>query len=526
MDFFSIKRSGPKQGEHARGTQSAPQSSSRKPAAHAPQQQPQRDPRDVKAWLGRGGNTEHVADSNVPGWGPSHQAAQSQLLLAHSVTAQQGMELQPDHLDRMQQRISLVITSLDDDEDASKLSDALQDELEPSSTARSCKVLPQLNTQDRPRNFVATIYFSKVWGYSNARLPQHLPPFRVYLPTMPLICTAARYSLSAYSSSHAAASSVGPCRTMTVHVPPNLRMGTKAMVFALAPCTSSSTPTLVIAIRGSATFSDWAVNFRPAPASPEGFLDDDGNLVHSGFLHVARSTIEPMAQQLQEFLFSPVDCGAWRDKGQLLFTGHSAGGAVAALLFCHITSQADNVQSPLRDLRAAFKRVHCMTFGSPPISLLPLERPKLASTADKDALRRWKKNLFYSFINEGDPVVRADRASIKSSLELYRAPAPVALPDGKKPIWPVPQSTMSNAGRLVLLRPVLNKVSKRAKVLGLGGGTQKPFASGDEKIEAVMISDEQLRAVVFGDPMVHSMRLYKQRVDALAVHAVTGGGPG
>ncbi|KAK5004928.1 hypothetical protein LTR39_006052, partial [Cryomyces antarcticus] len=97
--------------------------------------------------------------------------------------------------------------------------------------------------------------------------------------------------------------------------------------------------TVVFAIRGSQTFIDWAVNFRPAPASPQGFLDDPGNLCHSGFLSVAKSMTKPVAA---------------RKNCSLLITGHSAGGAVASLLFMHM--MAETVRSELTELTSAFKR--------------------------------------------------------------------------------------------------------------------------------------------------------------------------
>ena len=71
--------------------------------------------------------------------------------------------------------------------------------------------------------------------------------------------------------------------------------------------------------------------------------------------------------------------------------------------------------------------------------------------------------------------------------------------------WDVPPATLSNAGRMVLLR---EKPAKRRVV------------------EAVQVTDEDLRGVVFGDPEMHHMELYKQRIDELAIAAVTGRGLG
>lgn len=351
-------------------------------------------------------------------------------------------------------------------------------------------------------------------------MPPNLPPLKVYIPTYPLLCLAAQYSESVYTRP------TGSERE--THVDANWRHGTKAMVLKSIPIDDMNT--VVFAIRGSQTFMDWAVNFRPAPASPAGFLDDPGNLCHSGFLHVARQMIAPVSARLRSLLQENPS----RSNCSLLITGHSAGGAVASLLYAHMMSET--VSSELNHLTGFFKRVHCITFGSPPVSLLPLQKPSHP---------RHQKSLFLSFINEGDPVPRADKIVLTSLLKLYASPAPnsvcnlttaaataatatasslaLPLPNKKqkekwpkkdkksnswpgpatpKPMWHIPPSTLSTAGRLVLLR-------------------LKPGTVGEQNVEACVVSDEQLRGVVFGDPVCHMMALYARRVEVLATRAVT-----
>ena len=283
--------------------------------------------------------------------------------------------------------------------------------------------------------------------------------------------------------------------------------------------------TLVVAIRGSQSFLDWAVNFRPAPTPPTGFLADGGNLCHAGFLSVARAMVAPIAERLRTLVAENPS----RRQYSLLLCGHSAGGAVAALLFAHmLAGEASGVASELVELAPFLRRVHCVTFGAPPVSLLPLQKPEG---------ERWRKSLFFGFVNEGDPVVRADRQVVGSLLRLYASPAPAErvmmeessvsgqkkldpkAKDGEKskgakgmgkgkavespmPVWRLPPSTLSNAGRLVLLR------------------TEKK-ANGEERVKACITTDEQLRDAVFGDPICHSMKLYAQRIEELATQAVT-----
>jgi len=248
----------------------------------------------------------------------------------------------------------------------------------------------------------------------------------------------------------------------------------------------------------------------------------------------------PVAARLRNLLQE--DPG--RAKCSLLITGHSAGGAVAALLYSHMLSTSPNAQSELNILTGCFKRIHCVTFGAPPVSLLPLTRPSDSSL---------RKSIFLSFINEGDPVPRADKDYVRSLLELYSTPAPdnscsiketltpfvssfggksgssLAVnkirPNPKKsqsypppsvpPLWPVPESTLSNAGRLVLLRSVERYEKSPSK-------KKRVQERMDEGVVAQMVSDDLLRGVIWGDPICHMMRLYARRIEVLATNAVMG----
>ena len=174
-----------------------------------------------------------------------------------------------------------------------------------------------------------------------------------------------------------------------------------------------------------------------------------------------------------------------------------------------------------------FKRIHCLTFGTPPISLLPLAKPSAL---------RYKKSLFMSFINEGDPVPRSDKAYVRSLLNLYASPAPgskciasspalkpckrkakpkkptgqpnnalsASIPPVQAPVWRVPAGALSNAGRLIVLRE------------------NGDSATGvEDDVKAEITCDQELRGVVFGNPVMHMMKVYARRVEILATKAVT-----
>ena len=349
-----------------------------------------------------------------------------------------------------------------------------------------------------------TNYFAKASLYANSRLPPGMPDLKLYMPSYPLICLAAQYSQKVYTRPTG--------QEREAHVDADWWMGTKAMVLKSIPIDDMDA--VVFAIRGSQTFMDWAVNLNSAPSAPTNFLDDEGNMCHSGFLAVARKMIRPVAARLRELL----EHNPSRTKCSLIMTGHSAGGAVATLLYAHM--MAENTSSEFNILTSCFKRIHCITFGTPPVSLLPI---------GKSNNPRYKKSLFLSFINEGDPVPRADRAYVRSLFNLYTTPAPgsgclVSLippaplarpwfnfrrksqeadgaPSAPLPVWNVPLGSLSNAGRLVVLRANNH--------------------AGEDDVTAVVTTDQQLREVVFGNPVMHMMKIYARRIEVLATKAVT-----
>ncbi|KAI0117861.1 alpha/beta-hydrolase [Nemania sp. FL0031] len=406
---------------------------------------------------------------------------------------------------------------------------------------KSKETTPKGQTSAIAASLTTIGYFAKVDLYANSKLPFDLPPFRVPIAHCRLLCLAAQFSERVYDKPRGA--------ERDAHVEANWKTGARAMYIKSVPVDDMGA--IIFAIRGTATFMDWAINLNTAPTAPTGFLDDAGNLCHAGFLSVAKKMIDPVAARLRQLLEE--DPG--RCSHSLLITGHSAGGAVASLLYMHMLSKA--VSSNLNNLTGFFRRIHCVTFGSPPVSLIPLQTPHGHAP---------RKSLFYSFVNEGDPVTRADKAYVKSLLELFATPAPATVnaassnkslvvhtkpppkPQDKKskfaltpktskpsvkssrstqsdsstktnklaaqgPIWKVPPTTLSNAGRIVVLR----SAKPHAKVKR----TKTVEERLDEGVVAHFASDEKLRGVIWGDPVCHVMRLYAARIEKLTVEAVT-----
>lgn len=322
--------------------------------------------------------------------------------------------------------------------------------------------------------------------------------FFSYPATYPLLQLAAHYSRRVYDKPHG--------WERASYVDSDWRQGTKAMVIKSLPVDDMKV--IVFAIRGTQSFMDWAVNMNTEPVAPTGFLDDASNRCHAGFLNVARKMAEPVAARLRTLIEEDPS----RMSYSLLITGHSAGGAVASLIYMHLLCESPSVRSELTHLRGCFKHIHCITFGAPPISLRPLTQSPSS---------RQSKSIFFAFINEGDPVTRAEKGYFFSLLDLYASPAPGSIwslldrRNKQRPMihWKVPPSTLSNSGRLVLLRAKSHYYGRPPIVQS--SSPQPPR----EKVDAFGISDAELRGVAFGDPLMHFMDVYARRIEELPANA-------
>ncbi|KAI9926376.1 hypothetical protein ASPWEDRAFT_176653 [Aspergillus wentii DTO 134E9] len=380
----------------------------------------------------------------------------------------------------MSKKLDQIITSIDDGLFTGKDKEMV--------VAYAVKHKEGSKEKDKTVRHTCTTYFSKVYLYSNSRLPSNLPPLKLYRPAYPLLRLAAQYSRDVYERP------TGVERHSFVDS--DWRHGTKAMV--IKSLLVDDMDTIVFAIRGTQSFRDWAVNMKTEPTSPHHFLDDPSNFCHAGFLSVARKMVAPVAARLRSILAE----NPRRSGYTLLLTGHSAGAAVASLLYCHMLSAT--VRSELTPLRDYFKCIHCVSFGSPPVSLRPLQVPMQ------------KTSMFFSFINEGDPVPRAEKAYVVSLLDLYVSPTTnfsfgarrqERMGNRAPRAWLTPPATLSRAGLLILLR------ERKSGVI-----PEDASVSGDEVVEALVTTDAQVREVVFGDPLMHTMDLYAKRIDELARH--------
>ena len=98
--------------------------------------------------------------------------------------------------------------------------------------------------------------------------------------------------------------------------------------------------TTMVTVRGSAGFNDWLVNFNGAPVQA---VMGHGppqrpRACHEGFITVANRMQESVVKAIVEKLDGMANTGRAVD---LVFTGHSAGGAIAKLFYA-ISSSSDS----------------------------------------------------------------------------------------------------------------------------------------------------------------------------------------
>jgi hypothetical protein len=105
----------------------------------------------------------------------------------------------------------------------------------------------------------------------------------------------------------------------------------------------------------------------------------------------------------------------------------------------------------------------------------------------------------------------------------------------------VPDCTLANAGDIIVLRPAVPEprspsssppsspaaraAAKRASSVAAVAAAGKSVAErlrDEGVVQAVAVEEEQLRGVLWGDPVCHSMELYARRVEGLAARMVTG----
>ncbi|RYC90821.1 hypothetical protein BFJ63_vAg6438 [Fusarium oxysporum f. sp. narcissi] len=274
-----------------------------------------------------------------------------------------------------------------------------------------------------------------------------------------------------------------------------------------------SLPVLVLAIRGSASKMDHIVNANAQPRTTESFISKgclEDLKAHSGFLNSARALDSIVTNLVNKYLESFPEMS--EKKPHVLFTGHSAGGAVSQLLYLRHMSDQNLNQSA---------RFSCVTFGAPPC---------LTQHVDLDIFQPSSGTVCVNVINEFDVVTRADKPYILSLVDVARAmldlppkatvseletsegivsAALEATRDEKHPLsddsedFPVKES---NFWRFP--QPFYHHVGPRVILL-------MRFVDNQMSLKAVEVSTSEFQKLLFCRVTVHGKKLYEERISAL-----------
>ena len=246
--------------------------------------------------------------------------------------------------------------------------------------------------------------------------------------------------------------------------------------------------------------------------------DQDALKVHSGFLNGARALAPRIAKHLEK-------TKAPNGPRQVLFAGHSAGAAVASLLFYHsLSTSSEQCKSSLhpalcpmvvnpRPPTDPWLSFSCVTFGSPPIC-----DSKFASLANR--LREETKTCRFhiNFLNEFDLVPCLDKPYVLSLINLYRTKFSLPPIQSEESVvssttvgassssnidttsfWPLPAPVLVHSGEMVLL--------------SLDESLDGEYETG--KLRATTISNDVLGSLVYCRLAAHKMDLYLTNLSEL-----------
>ncbi|KAJ2988558.1 hypothetical protein NUW58_g3909 [Xylaria curta] len=255
---------------------------------------------------------------------------------------------------------------------------------------------------------------------------------------------------------------------------------------------------LIIAVRGSASTVDHLVNLHGEPRdastlypniekAPNAEDQTPSFLAHAGFLNSAKALLEPVSAQIEKRIGEG-------QKFNIIFTGHSAGGAVATLL--HLALR----------VKFAGNSFSCITFGSPPVA-------KIVSQEDEIALNRIVAEApVLNIINEYDLVSRLDSAYVRSLIQLYNSGAPdfakgesFTTEEIPEKCWPLPTRDLQHIGSIVVLKTELPDLKL---------DETKP-SDVSTRVTAWSVTPESMSSLVFCQIQVHRRKYYRQKIEQL-----------
>ncbi|KAI4596539.1 hypothetical protein KJ359_005295 [Pestalotiopsis sp. 9143b] len=301
-------------------------------------------------------------------------------------------------------------------------------------------------------------HISRIEQYTNHRVSLNLVPFHMSRTAWKKVCLAAEATKELQKMARGSES---------VSLIPGSLFGT-TKPYAVFDQTHDGVRYLILAVQATRTCMDWSANIN-AQLVESNELGEQCKC-HKAFLSIARSMKASIIDSIHERV------AISEQKLNVIFTGHSSGSAVAQILFSTVFPGAAIPAYP------QIGEADCITFGGPPVTFPPLETHS--------------SGMFLNFINEGDPVALAEPDYIESLLQAYASRS-----SQKDAQWKVPRPTRFSIGALILLKDVSSD------------------DSDDDNPAAFRIDHGDLEGLIFGNPLRHSMSLYRQRVESLRERA-------
>lgn len=270
---------------------------------------------------------------------------------------------------------------------------------------------------------------------------------------------------------------------------------------------------------------------------------------HTGFLTCALALLPTLQRDIAEQLSSDPSIS------NVVFTGHSAGGAVASLLFLHFvtaaiattatTATTSSPQSSTQPREAGVVKgrekvkYSLLTFGSAPcVTISDVGRRILGSKREKGTV-----GVMMALINEYDMVSRADKAYIRSVVDLYRGryglpPLTISTPGQRviagggipkleagldigsetsetERMWHLPRPVFHLVGDIIVFRLCFGEEMGTEDDGDDEGELLEREVGQKPTLKADLVPTEEFTKLVFCDIGVHRRTAYLERVGML-----------
>ncbi|KAM5363048.1 hypothetical protein ACJZ2D_012233 [Fusarium nematophilum] len=266
---------------------------------------------------------------------------------------------------------------------------------------------------------------------------------------------------------------------------------------------NDATKTLFVSVRGTASLADHMVNLNNESQDAAAINLGRGAtpvFAHRGFLACTNVLLPCFTREI----IQQVELDG--SLAHVVFTGHSAGGAVAALAFLHFACQTQE--------KLSSANLSLVTFGSPPVTSIDVTELVKQQSRVKHVL---------AFVNEFDLVPRLDRAYMLSMIDLYRSSyglppdssenrdQPRLVTPGDKR-WKIPPPDHHIVGEIIMLRSRLDYVAES----WVSGSESDGLIARSQQLDVVGVSHRVFEQLLFCDLSPHKRRLYLERLEKLS----------